>query len=133
MEVELDLSNYAIKADLKNVTGKSKFTKKADLASVKYDVDMLDIDKLEKVPTGLNSSKSKVDKLDVDKLVPAPVKLSDKVKNDFVKKIEYDELVQKVNAIPTTETSNLVKKLTMTKKLVKLKKKVLIMIIVISI
>ena len=63
MEVELDLSNYAIKADLKNVTGKSKFTKKADLASVKYDVDMLDIDKLEKVPTGLNSSKSKVDKL----------------------------------------------------------------------
>ena len=113
MEVELDLSNYAIKADLKNVTGKSRFTKKADLASVKYDVDMLDIDKLEKVPTGLNSSTSKVDKLDVDKLVPAPVKLSDKVK--------------------TTETSNLVKKLTMTKKLVKLKNKVLIMIIVISI
>ena len=69
MEVELDLSNYAIKADLKNVTGKSRFTKKADLASVKYDVDMLDIDKLEKVPTGLNSSTSKVDKLDVDKLV----------------------------------------------------------------
>ena len=36
--------------------------------------------------------KSKVDKLDVDKLIPAPVdlsKLSDVVKNDFVKKDGY--------------------------------------------
>ena len=39
-------------------------------------VDKLDIDKLQKVPTGLNSSKTKVDKLDVDKLVPISVDLS---------------------------------------------------------
>ena len=39
-----------------------------DLASLKAEVD-----KLEKVPTGLNSLKSKLDILDVDKLVPIPV------------------------------------------------------------
>ena len=57
---------------------------------MKLKVDELDIDKLGKVPTGLNSLKSKVDKLVVDKLVPVPVdlsKLSDVVKSDAVKKM----------------------------------------------
>ena len=55
MKVKLDLSNYAIKADLKNVTSvdASKFAKKIDLASLKSEVDKLDIDKLEKIPTDL--------------------------------------------------------------------------------
>ena len=56
--------------------------------------------------------KSKVDTLDVDKLEPAPAdlsKLSDVVKNEVIKKTEYNELVKKVNAIQTTHTSNLVK------------------------
>ena len=68
MKVELDLSNYATKANSKYATGvhTSKFAKKADLASLESEVDTLDIDKLEKVPTGLNSLKSKVYKLDVD-------------------------------------------------------------------
>ena len=60
--------------------------------------------------------KSKVDKLDVDKLFPVLAdlsKLSNVVKNDVTKKTEYDLLVEKVNVIQTTETSNLVKKLTM--------------------
>ena len=81
--------------------------------SIKSGVDKSDIDRLEKVSTGLNSLKCKVDKLDVDKLVPVPVdvsKLSYVVKSDVVKKTEYDELVKKVNAIQTTDTSNLVKK-----------------------
>ena len=39
-------------------------------------VNKLDIDKLEKVPTGLKSLKSKACKLHVDKLVPVPVDLS---------------------------------------------------------
>ena len=91
VKVELDLSNYATKADLKNATGvdTSKFAKNVDLASLKSEVDKLDIDKLEKVPTGLNSLKSKEDKLDIGKLVPVPVglsKLSDVGKNDVVKK-----------------------------------------------
>ena len=48
VEVKLDLSNYAIKSDLKNATGidTSSFAKKFDLASLKSSVDKLDIDKL---------------------------------------------------------------------------------------
>ena len=89
MKDELDLSNYATKAGLKNATGAdtSKLTKKVDLASLKSNVDKLDINKLKNVPSGLSSLKSKVDKLDVDKLIPVAVdlsKLSDVVKYDIV-------------------------------------------------
>ena len=47
MKVELDFSNYATKADMKNATGAntSKFAKKVDFANLKSDVDKLDIDK----------------------------------------------------------------------------------------
>ena len=57
--------------------------------------------------------KSEVAKLDIDKLETNPAdlsKLSNIVKNDFVKKTEYHELVKKVNAIQPIDTSNLVKK-----------------------
>ena len=85
VKVELDLSNCAIKTDLKNETGinTSKFANKVDLAHLKSNVDKLDIDKLKNVPSGFGSLKSKVDKLYVDKLVPVSVdlsKLSDAVK-----------------------------------------------------
>ena len=65
VKVELDLSNYATKADLQNSTGVdvSKFAKKVDLASLKSNVDKSYIDKLKNVPSGLNSLKSKVDKI----------------------------------------------------------------------
>ena len=48
MKVELDLYNYATEADLKNTAGAdtSKFAKKVDLESLKFEVDKLDIDKL---------------------------------------------------------------------------------------
>ena len=48
VKVELDLSNYASKAGLKNATGTDtlNFAKKTDFANLKYDVDKLDIDKL---------------------------------------------------------------------------------------
>ena len=36
-------------------------------------------------------------------------KLTDVVKNDVVKKTEYNELVKQVNDIKTTDTSDLVK------------------------
>ena len=50
MEVKLDLSNYATKADIKNVTcaHTSIFAKNVDLVSLKSEVDKLDTDKLEK-------------------------------------------------------------------------------------
>ena len=99
--VELDLSNYATKADLKNATGvaKSKFAKKVHLANLKSDVDRLDIDKLKNLPTNLISLKSKVDKLDVDKLVPIPVdlsKLGDVVKNDLLEKDVYNAKIKSI-------------------------------------
>ena len=55
IEVELDLSNYATKTDLKNVThvDVSSFTSKTNLASFKTEVDKLDIDKLTPVPNDL--------------------------------------------------------------------------------
>ena len=79
-----------------------QFAKKNDLANLKSEVDKLDIDKLEKLPNGFSILKSKVDKLDVNKLKPVSVdlkELSDLVDNDIVKKIAYNELVKKVNAI----------------------------------
>ena len=56
--------------------------------------------------TNLASLKTEVDKLDIDKLAPVPVdlsKLSDVVKNDVVKKAVYDKLVAKVNNIDTSD------------------------------
>ena len=48
VKAELDLSNYAKKEDLRNVTGvdTSSFAKKTDLPNLKRFVDKLDIDKL---------------------------------------------------------------------------------------
>ena len=78
VKVELDLSNYATKADVKNAAGVDTYhvAKKTDLANLKPDVDKLDTDKLKNAPTNLSNLKSKVDKLDVDELVPVPVDLS---------------------------------------------------------
>ena len=91
VKVELGLTNYATKTDLKNAAGvdTSSFANNVDLTNLKPDVDKLDIDELKNVLTNLNNFKGKVDELDVDKLVPVTVdlsKLSDVVKNDVVKK-----------------------------------------------
>ena len=58
VKVELNLSNYATKADLKNAKGvdTSKFAKNVDLANLKSNVDKLDIDKLKNVPFISNCS-----------------------------------------------------------------------------
>ena len=56
--------------------------------------------------TNLACLKTEVDKLNTDKLTPVPVdlsKLSDVLKNDAVKKTEYDKLVPKVNDIDTSD------------------------------
>ena len=76
-----------------------QFAKKDDLANLKSEVDKLDIDKLENLPSCLNSLKSKVDKLNVYKLAPVPTdlsQLSDVVKNEAAKNDLYDELVKNV-------------------------------------
>ena len=111
VKVELELSHYATKSDLKmqRVFIHWILLKKTYLAHLKSDIDKLDIDKLKNVPSGLNNLKSKVSKLDVGKLIPVPfylIKLSDAVKNDAVKNTEYNELVKKVNNMNTIDTSN---------------------------
>ena len=113
IEVELDLSNYATKSDLKNAAGvvTLKFANKANLASLKSKIHKLDLDELETTP--VDSSK-----------------LSDVVKNEVVKKAVDDELVKKLNAIQNNDTSGLVKKLTVKRKLVMLKRKYLIIIMI---
>ena len=95
VKVELDLSTYAAKTDLKNATGvdTSSFAKNTDLANLKWNVDKLDANKLKNVPTNLSNLKSKVDKLDVDKLVPAPVDLSKL--SDVFKKDVYNAKIKK--------------------------------------
>ena len=56
INVTVDLSNYATKTDLKNVThvDTSSFALKTNLANLKTEVDKLDIDKLVPVPTDLS-------------------------------------------------------------------------------
>ena len=69
INVKVDLSNYATKADIKNISN----------------VDTLSF----ALKTNLANLKAKIDKLGIDKLVPVPTdlsKLSNVVKNDVVKK-----------------------------------------------
>ena len=85
INVRVDLSNYATKTDIKNIShfDTSSFALKSHLASLK----------------------AVIDKLDIDKLVPVPVdlsKLSVVVRHDVVKKTVYDKLVAKVNSNDTS-------------------------------
>ena len=85
IKVELDLSNYATKINLKNVTHVDviSFASKTNLASLKTEVNKIDADKLKTVPVDL-------------------AKLSNVVKNDVVKKTEYSSLKTKVDSIDMT-------------------------------
>ena len=84
INVKVDLSNYATKADIKNIShvDTSSFALKTNLAKLKIDVGKLDIDKLVPVPVDLS-------------------KLSDVVKNDVVKKTDYNAKITEIeNKIP---------------------------------
>ena len=73
IKVELDLANYVTKDDVKNIThlDVSSYATKTNLADLKSEVDKIDTDKLKTVPTDLS-------------------KLSNVVKNDVVKKTDYN-------------------------------------------
>ena len=57
IKLELHVSNYATKANLKNATGvdTSDFAKKTEFANLKSDVDKFNIDKLKNVSSNLNN------------------------------------------------------------------------------
>ena len=119
--MKVDLSTYTTKADLKNATGinTSKLAAKSDLVSFKAGVDKLDIDKLKSVPTNLSNLKSKVDKLDIGKLETTPIdlsKLSNLVKNDAVKRIEYNAKIKNIDD-KTPDITNLATKTTLNVKI----------------
>ena len=84
LNVKVDLSNYAAKTDLKNIShvDASSFALKSNLASLKNEVGKLVIAKLTPVPNDL-------------------AKLSNGVKNDVVKKSEFDKLVKQGDFIDT--------------------------------
>ena len=101
INVKVNLSNYATKTDIKNIShvDTSSIALKSNLASLKTEVDKLDLDKLKNFPINLSNLKNKVDKLDVDILVPVPVdlsKLSNVVKNDVIKETAYNAKIKNI-------------------------------------
>ena len=78
INVKVDLSKYATKPDIKNIShvDTSSFALKTNLTNLKTEVDKLDIDKLKNLPNNSNNLETKVDKLDTDKLLSVPVDLS---------------------------------------------------------
>ena len=113
INVKVDLSNYATKADIKNIShiDTSSFALKTKLANLKTEVDKLDIDKLVPVPTDLsklsNVVRNDVAKKDVYNILVA--KVSNINTNGFILKTKYDtDKSELENKIP--DTSDLVKK-----------------------
>ena len=79
IKVELDFTNYATKTNLKNIThvDVSSFASKTNLAALKTEMDKIDADKLKATP------------IDLDRL-------SNLVKNDVVKKADYNAKVTSI-------------------------------------
>ena len=92
INVKVGLSNYATKVGIKNIlpVDTSSFELKMNLTNLKTEVDKLDIDKLVPVPTDLS-------------------KLSNVVKNDVIKKTDYNSKITEIEGkIP--DISNLATK-----------------------
>ena len=91
IKVELDLTNYATKTDLKNIThvDVSSFASKTNLAALKTEVDKIDVDKLKTAPVDL-------------------AKLTNAIENDAVKKTYYNTKVNSIEAQIAGLTKNTV-------------------------
>ena len=91
VKVELDLTNYATKNDLKNITlvDVSSFASKTNLAALKTEVDKIDTDKLKTAPTDL-------------------AKLTNAIENDLVKKTVYNTKVTSIETQIAGLTKNAV-------------------------
>ena len=91
VKVELYLTNYATKTDLKNIThvDVSSFASKTNLAALKTEVDKIDTDKLKTAPTDL-------------------AKLTNAIENDVVKKTDYNTKVTSIETQIAELTKNAV-------------------------
>ena len=91
VKVELDLTNYGTKTDLKNINhvDVNSFASKTNLAALKTEVDKIDADKLKTTPIDLDI-------------------LSNLVKNDVVKKTDYNTKVTSIEAQIAGLTKNTV-------------------------
>ena len=100
IKVELDLTNYVTKTVLQNIThvDVSSFTSKTNLAALKTEVDKVDVDKLKTTPTDL-------------------AKLSNVVKNEVVKKTDYNAKVTSIEGQIAGITKNTIDNLADIKKL----------------
>ena len=89
VKVELDLTNYATKTDLKNIThvDVSSFASKTNLAALKTEIDQINADKLNTTP------------IDLDRL-------SNLVKNDVVEKTDYNAKVTSIEGPIARVTKN---------------------------
>ena len=86
IKVKINLSNYATKTDIKNTShvDTSSFALKTNLASLRTEVDKLDIEKLKPLPDDVS-------------------KLSNLVTNEVFKNTVYNKLVAEVNNINTSD------------------------------
>ena len=91
VKVELDLTNYATKTDLKNIAYNdvSSFASKINLAALKTEVDKIDTDKLKTAPADL-------------------AKLTNAIEHDVVKKTDYNTKVTSIEAQIAGLTKNTV-------------------------
>ena len=91
VKVELDLTNYATKTDLKNIThvDVSSFASKTNLAALKTEVDKIDTDELKTAPADF-------------------AKLTNGIENDVVKKTDYNTKVTSIEAQIAGLTKNTV-------------------------
>ena len=89
IKVQLDLTNYATKDDVKNIThvDVSSYTTKTNLAALKSEVDKIGVDKLKITPADL-------------------AKLSNLVKNDVIKKTDYNTKVTSIETKIADLTKN---------------------------
>ena len=100
IKVELDMANYATKDDARNITlvDVSSYASKTNLAALKTELNKIDTDKLKTVHNDL-------------------AKLSNVVKNDVVKKIDYSAKVTNIENQIADVTKNTVDNLADIKKL----------------
>ena len=89
IKVELDLSNYATKKDINDIThvDVSGFASKTNLAALKTEIDKIDTDQLKTTPADL-------------------AKLSNVIKNDVVKKTDYNTKVTSIESQIARVTKN---------------------------